>query len=91
MHIVGIIEEADGEMQVHTIDVWFSRRTARWLVERLDGNGDLIGLVHHCATEEDALACVGEWLRAHPETHLVSPRVAEKIARAVRRTSKRAA
>ena len=91
MHIVGIVEDADGETQVHTIDVWFSRRLDRWLVERLDGEGHLIGSIYHCQSEEDALACVGEWLRAHPETCLVSPRDAERIAKAVRATRKRAA
>ena len=87
MQIVGIVETADGEAPVHTIDVWFSKRSRRWLVERLDAHGDLIGAVHHCPSEQDALVCVGEWLRAHPETHLLSPRDAEAVAQATRRAA----
>ena len=73
MHIVGI-EQTDGdEPRVHTIDIWFSRRRQLWFVERLDSQGHQVGLAHFCADEQEAAACLAEWLRTHDETHLVAP------------------
>lgn len=60
--------------QVHTIDMWFSERRGMWFVERLDADGNQIGVVHRCGDEQEASACLDEWLRTHSETHLLAPR-----------------
>jgi hypothetical protein len=75
VQIVGVEHTGQGHLEVHTIDIWFSARRKAWYVERLDAGGHLIGLPHRCDTEAAARACLGEWLRTHSETHLVSPPV----------------
>ena len=90
VHIVGINPQEFDATHVHTIDMWFSDRRAVWIVERLNAEGDHVGLAHLCASEDDAADCVAEWLRAHAETHLVSPR-RETRTRTARRVSRRAA
>lgn len=82
MNIVGIDIPDREEAQVHTIDIWFSQKRGAWAVERLNADGHLIGAAFHCEHEDDAVACLAEWLRAHGETHLASPR------QLVRRTAK---
>ena len=77
MQIVGI----EGEDGVHTIDMWFSSRRQRWMVERRDRDGAVIGLSFYAPEEHDAAACLAEWLRTHEETHLVgrAVRVAAEV------------
>ena len=59
---------------VHTIDLWFSQERRQWVVQRLNGHGDQIGHSHFCRTENEARACVADWMRRHPATHLTTPR-----------------
>ena len=73
MDIVGIEGTVRDASHVHTIDVWFSERRGKWVVERLNADGHHVGLAFLCASEADAEDCVAEWLRAHVETHLASP------------------
>lgn len=91
MHIVGMDWPGREETHVHTIDIWFSDRRELWIVERLNANGDPIGMAHPCASEGDAAACLAEWLRAHPETHLVTPRDKAAVRRVQPRAKRRAA
>ena len=86
MEIVGI-EGAEG---VHTIDVWFSSRRQCWVVERRGPDGGMIGQSYGAADEQDAIACLAEWLRSHDETHLVG-RAARIVAEAAERRVDRAA
>lgn len=62
-----------GDDAVHTIDVWFSQERRQWVVQRLNGHGDPVGYDHFCRTEHEAKACVTDWMRRHPETHLTTP------------------
>jgi hypothetical protein len=73
VQIVGIDHSGNGQLAVHTIDIWYSARSRAWLVERLDEDGHLIGAPHRCESEDEARACLEEWMRTHGETHLVSP------------------
>ena len=73
MRIVGI-EDSEAETgAIHTIDVWFSQRSGKWIIERLDADGDRMGGAHVCADREEAEDCLADWLRAHGEAHLVAP------------------
>ena len=89
MRIVGA--ENNEPDAVHTIDLWFSERRGGWVVERLDAEGHMIGTSHFCTNEHDATACLDHWLRAHAETHLVSPRERAKMRKAIRQPRRRAA
>lgn len=71
MHIVGIDLPERDETHVHSIDMWFSNRRQIWIVERLNADGDPVGVAHHCASREGGMDCLAEWVRAHGETHLV--------------------
>ena len=73
MQIVGFDIADREDTHVHTIDMWFSSERGVWCVERLNHHGEVIGAVHHCAAEDDARSCLDHWLRAHGETHLVTP------------------
>ena len=86
MRIVGVEHFELDAGDIHTIDVWFSKRRGVWMIERLNASGDRMGVAHACAAREDAEACLGEWLRAHGEAHLVG---SEDAAR--RRKMRRAA
>lgn len=66
------------EAQIHTIDVWFSKRRNAWVVERLDADGHLVGAAHYCDHEHDAADCLAHWLRTHGDTQLVSPRTEQR-------------
>lgn len=85
MRIVGPERTGPGHAGVHTVDMWFSHRRGRWVVERLDAEGHLLGHVFCAAEEADAAACLEEWLRAHGETHLVTREVRARAARAAGR------
>ena len=85
VEIVGI-EGAEG---VHTIDVWFSERRQRWVVERRDADGAVVGWSFCAANEHDATDCLAEWLRAHAEVHLVG-RDARRAAEAMERVDRAA-
>jgi hypothetical protein len=74
MLVVGVDDPNRHDTHVHTIDMWFSRRRRVWVVERLNACGHVIGPSHYCTSEQDATHCLQEWLRAHGETHLVTPR-----------------
>ena len=67
MQVVGV----EGEIGVHTIDMWFSSRRRCWIVERRDPDGAVIGHAFCTSDEHDAAACLVEWLRTHDETHLI--------------------
>ena len=84
MRIVGIEDSEPEAGAIHTIDVWLSQRSGKWIIERLDANGDRMGWVHVCEHREDAEACLAEWLRAHGETHLVAPFEAARRAKVAR-------
>lgn len=72
MRIVGIENEPETGA-IHTIDVWFSERRSKWIVERLDADGNHLGAAHVCADRDEAEDCLADWMRTHGETHLVSP------------------
>lgn len=77
---------------MHAIDLWFSGRRRLWVIERLNVDGDLIGVAHCCPDEETALACIGEWLRTHGgEVQFVSPPRSKEPLRQARRKVRRAA
>ena len=85
MRIVGIEANEPDAGAIHTIDVWFSQRSGKWIIERLDANGDRMGAAHVCKSRTEAEDCLADWLRTHGETHLVAPfEIARrvKIARA---------
>ncbi len=63
-----------GEHAVHTIDIWFSPKRRHWVVQRLNERGEPVGHSHFCRTEAEARACLADWMRRHPETHLSAPR-----------------
>ena len=86
MDIVGI----EGTEGVHTIDMWFSSRRRCWIVERRGPDGSVIGLSFAAQDEDDAVACLLEWLRTHDETHLVG-RAAQVAVEAAERRLDRAA
>ena len=73
MRIVGIERVEPDHYDIHTIDVWFSQKRGKWIIERLNADGDTIGHAHVCESLEDAETCLAEWLRAHDETHLMAP------------------
>ena len=73
MRIVGIETSEVDVGAIHTIDVWFSERRGKWIIERLDANGDRMGAAHVCESRDEAEDCLADWLRAHGETHLVAP------------------
>ena len=73
MRIIGPEPAIASDDAVHTIDVWFSQERRRWVVQRLNGQGDPIGHSHFCRTEGEARACLADWMRRHPETHLTQP------------------
>ena len=73
MRIVGVEDREPEAGAIHTIDVWFSERRGKWVIERLDADGDGVGTVLVCESREDAEDCLADWLRAHSETHLVAP------------------
>jgi hypothetical protein len=88
VRIVGIEASEPEAGTIHTIDVWYSQRSGRWIVERLDANGDRIGTAHVCADRAEAEDCLADWMRTHSETHLVAPFETLKHARAkVRRAA----
>ena len=90
MRIVGIeISEASVE-HVQTIDLWYSERSRKWIIERLNANGDRVGVAQACASRQDAEACLAEWLRWHGETHLLSPDEAKRRRQAVRQARRAA-
>ncbi len=81
MRIVGRDREPWSREHVHTIDIWYSRRRRRWIVERLDLEGHLLGASHSCADVGEAEACLADWLRTHDEAHLATSRpVRGKVA-----------
>lgn len=67
MQIVGL----EGVEGVHTIDIWFSSRRKCWVVERRDPHGSAVGSSFCTFDEQDAAACLIEWLRTHDEAYLV--------------------
>lgn len=73
MRIVGIEASEPEAGAIHTIDVWYSQRRDKWIVERLDADGHRRGAAHVCVSREEAEDCLTDWLRAHDETHLVAP------------------
>lgn len=85
MRIVGIETSEPETGAIHTIDVWFSARRGKWIIERLDADGHRMGAAHVCESRDEAEDCLADWLRAHGETHLVAPFETEqrmKVARA---------
>lgn len=70
---VDTVEQAVDEDLVHTIDLWFSERRGVWVIERLDAAGDLIGAAHCCDHEDDAAACLQEWMRSHGDVRFFAP------------------
>ena len=90
MRIVGIeMPEASVE-HVHTIDLWYSDRSRKWIIERLNANGDRVGVAQSYDSREDAEACLAEWLRWHGETHLLSPAEAKRRRQAIRQARRAA-
>ncbi len=83
MQIVGIEDLDHDGPQVHTIDIWFSKKRGAWILERLDAQGHQVGSAHACADEHEASACLGEWLRAHDDTYLVAPRALDAAEKRV--------
>ena len=79
MQVIGPDPGIGGDDAVHTIDVWFSRERRRWVVQRLNGQGEPIGHGHFCRSEDEARACVTDWMRRH----LTTPRQA-RAAKAAR-------
>ncbi len=73
MRIVGIEANEPDAGAIHTIDVWFSQRRGKWIIERLNADGHRMGAAHVCESREEAEDCLADWLRRHDETHLVAP------------------
>lgn len=73
MQIIGPEPANPADDAIHTIDVWFSEGQRRWIVQRLNANGDAIGPSHKCRSRGEATSCVADWMRRHPETHLTTP------------------
>jgi hypothetical protein len=73
MQIIGPEPTSSHDDAVHTIDVWYSDAGRHWVVQRLNANGDGIGPSHKCRSRAEATACVADWMRRHPETHLTTP------------------
>ena len=74
MHIIGPEALDHGPDEVHTIDLWFSPKRRRWIVERLNSEGHPVGMSAEYKARADALGCFDDWLRRHPEAHLAAPR-----------------
>lgn len=77
MQIIGPEPTSATDDAVHTIDVWYSETRRHWIVQRLNGHGDGIGHSHKCRSRAEATACVADWMRRHPETHLTTPHHAQ--------------
>jgi hypothetical protein len=73
MQIIGPEPTPVSDDAVHTIDVWYSESHRHWTVQRLNAHGAGIGPSHRCRSRAEATACVADWMRRHPETHLITP------------------
>lgn len=73
MQIIGPEPTPVSDDAVHTIDVWYSESHRHWTVQRLNAHGAGIGPIHRCCSRAEATACVADWMRRHPETHLITP------------------
>ena len=73
MQIIGPEPTPVSDDAVHTIDVWYTERHRHWTVQRLNAHGAGIGPSHRCRSRAEATACVADWMRRHPETHLITP------------------
>jgi hypothetical protein len=73
MQIIGPEPTPVSDDAVHTIDVWYSESHRHWTVQRLNAHGAGIGPSHQCRSRAEATACVADWMRRHPETHLITP------------------
>ena len=87
MQIIGPEPTSGGDHAVHTIDVWYSESQRHWIVQRLNASGSGIGPSHKCRSRADATACVADWMRRHPETHLITPQASHASRRRGSRAS----